>query len=385
MGGLFDSFFIGGFECASHRRRDGVRLDLLGSTGHDRWAPEDFAAMAEHGIRTVRDGMRWHLIETGPNCYDWSSFLPMLRAARRQGTQVIWDLCHYGYPDDLDIWRPEFVERFARFAAAVAQVVKDEGETAPFYSPINEISFWSWAGGEVAYFNPGSRQRGMELKQQLVRASIAAIEAIRAIEPGARFIQAEPLIHVLPATRGSAQIAAAECYRQAQFEAWDLLSGRQLPGLGGRSEYLDVLGVNFYPHNQWQFKGRKLTQDDPQYRPFQGMLSELHTRYARPILISETGAEDVQRLPWFNYICAEVSKAVRAGLPVEGICWYPILDYPGWDDARYCPTGLLGYADGQGKRASFHPLQVALRESAGEFAALIRQKDEKSALGVNAF
>ncbi|EGH17762.1 hypothetical protein Pgy4_32921, partial [Pseudomonas savastanoi pv. glycinea str. race 4] len=115
MGGLFDSFFIGGFECASHRRRDGVRLDLLGSTGHDRWAPEDFAAMAEHGIRTVRDGMRWHLIETSPNCYDWSSFLPMLRAARRQGTQVIWDLCHYGYP-------------------AVAQVVKDEGETAPFYS-----------------------------------------------------------------------------------------------------------------------------------------------------------------------------------------------------------------------------------------------------------
>lgn len=33
MGGLFDSFFIGGFECASDRRRDGVRLDLLGSTG----------------------------------------------------------------------------------------------------------------------------------------------------------------------------------------------------------------------------------------------------------------------------------------------------------------------------------------------------------------
>ncbi len=70
MGRLFDSFFIGGFECASHRRRDGVRLDLLHSTGHDRWAPEDFAAMATHGIRTVRDGLRWHLIETSPNCYD---------------------------------------------------------------------------------------------------------------------------------------------------------------------------------------------------------------------------------------------------------------------------------------------------------------------------
>ena len=38
--------------------------------------------------------------------YDWSSFLPMLRAARETGTQVLWDLLHYGWPDDLDIWRP---------------------------------------------------------------------------------------------------------------------------------------------------------------------------------------------------------------------------------------------------------------------------------------
>ncbi len=180
---VFNSFVMGGFECASHRRRDGVRLDLLHSTAHDRWAGEDYAAMAACGIRTVRDGLRWHLIETSPYHYDWSSFLPMLRAARRQGTQVIWDLCHYGLPDDIDIWRPQFVERFAHFAAAVAQLIKDEGETAPFYSPINEISFWSWAGGEVAYFNPCATNRAMELKQQLVRASIAAIEAIREVEP----------------------------------------------------------------------------------------------------------------------------------------------------------------------------------------------------------
>ncbi|RMV73658.1 hypothetical protein ALP05_02922 [Pseudomonas caricapapayae] len=158
MNGLFDSFFMGGFECASHRRRDGTRLDLLDSTGHSRWPQADFAVMDACAIRTVRDGLRWHLIEASPGTYDWSSFLPMLHAARHQGIQVIWDLCHYGYPDDLDIWSPQFVERFARFAAAVAQLIKDEGETAPFYSPINEISFWSWAGGDVAYFNPGSRQ-----------------------------------------------------------------------------------------------------------------------------------------------------------------------------------------------------------------------------------
>jgi hypothetical protein len=32
---LFQSWFIGGFECSTHRRRDGRRLDLLASTCHD--------------------------------------------------------------------------------------------------------------------------------------------------------------------------------------------------------------------------------------------------------------------------------------------------------------------------------------------------------------
>ena len=41
----------------------------------------------------------------------------MLEAARDEGVQVIWDLCHYGWPDDLDIFSPQFVERFARFCA----------------------------------------------------------------------------------------------------------------------------------------------------------------------------------------------------------------------------------------------------------------------------
>ena len=136
---LLSSFFLGGFECATHRRHDGRRLDLLAATGHDRWAAADYGALKERGLLTVRDGVRWHLVERSPGRYDWSSFLPQLRAAQAQGVQVIWDLCHYGWPDDLDIWRPPFVERFARFAAAVARVVRDEGVEAPFYSPVNEI------------------------------------------------------------------------------------------------------------------------------------------------------------------------------------------------------------------------------------------------------
>jgi len=63
---LFQSWFIGGFECSTHRRRDGRRLDLLASTHHDVNAAADYRMLADHGIRTVRDGLRWHLIETTP-------------------------------------------------------------------------------------------------------------------------------------------------------------------------------------------------------------------------------------------------------------------------------------------------------------------------------
>ena len=95
----FASFFLGGFECSSHKRLDGTRLDLLSSTGHADHAARDYACLAEHGIRAARDGLRWHLIERTPGRYDWSSLEAQLRAAHATGTQILWDLCHYGLPE----------------------------------------------------------------------------------------------------------------------------------------------------------------------------------------------------------------------------------------------------------------------------------------------
>ena len=76
MGKRFASFFQAGFECASHRRRDGVRLDLLRATGHDRHLFQDYRQCKSLGFSTLRDGLRWHLIEKAPGKYDWSSWLP---------------------------------------------------------------------------------------------------------------------------------------------------------------------------------------------------------------------------------------------------------------------------------------------------------------------
>jgi hypothetical protein len=351
---LFASRFMAGFECASQRRRDGRRLDLAAATAHDRHARADYAAVHALGFAAARDGLRWHLIERAAGHYDWSSFLPMLRAADAEGLQVVWDLCHYGWPDGLDIWSAAFVERFARFAAAAAGVITGETGRSGFYCPINEISFMAWAGGEVGQFNPFGRNRGDELKRQLARASIAAIDAIRTVDPDARLVAAEPLIHVAAPT--AALDAAAEAWRLAQYEACDMLAGRREPELGGGPHCLDVLGINFYPHNQWQVGGTTLQRGEPGYRPLRSLLAEVQARYRRPLFIAETGAEGAARAPWLRYVVDEVTAAERDGVRIEAICLYPILDYPGWDDDRHCETGLLGPADASGRRPLYQPL-----------------------------
>jgi beta-glucosidase/6-phospho-beta-glucosidase/beta-galactosidase len=374
---LFDSYFLGGFECSTHQTRQGQRLDLLATTGHDRVVAEDYRWMIRHGIRTVRDGIRWHLIETSSSSYHWSSFLPMLHASRDVGVQVIWDLCHYGWPDDIDIWAPAFVERFSRFARAVAELIHNETEAIPFYCPVNEISFWAWAGAEVALFNPLAHGRGPVLKDQLVRAVIGAIEAIWSVDPRARIVHADPVIHVLSRADRPQDRQQAEVSRQAQFEAWDMLSGRLSPGLGGHPKYLDILGVNYYSDNQWFLGGGTIELGQSLYRPFRNILSEVYQRYERPLFVAETGAESVARVPWVRYVTGEVRAAVASGIPIGGICLYPIVDYPGWDNGRHCAVGLLGPLDHQGRRAVYQPLADELSRQQVIFDDLFRNRQQR--------
>jgi beta-glucosidase/6-phospho-beta-glucosidase/beta-galactosidase len=360
-GAALPTFFGGGFECSTHRRSDGDRLDLVAATAHDRWAQADYAALAALGLRWARDGLRWHHAEPAPGRFDFSGFTPRLRAARDAGVTVVWDLCHYGWPDGLDIWTPAFPRRFARFARAAAEVVKAETDAVPYWCPINEISYWSWAGGDMAQMGPHARGRGFELKVQLARAALAAADAVRDVDRRARLLWAEPVIHVVPNPARPDEAAQAEHFRQAQYQAWDLIAGKLWPQAGGSEEMLDIVGVNYYDHNQWVHGGAHISPGHPHYRPFREMLQEVGARYDRLLVVSETGVEGPARAAWLRRIAQEVGAARTAGVPVEGVCWYPILDYPGWEDGSRRPSGLFGYAGAGGRRPVYAPLAAELR------------------------
>jgi len=367
---VFRTFFAAGFECSTHFPKNRPRLDLVAATRHDTFAWQDYQRLKHHRLGVAREGLRWHLVERTRGHYDFSSALPIVRAARATGTQVVWDLCHFGWPDHLDVFAPEFVTALASYGAAFAKWLQNETDQPGFFVPVNEISFFSWAAGDEGSIYPFAAGRGFELKSQLVRAAIHAMDSIWSVMPNARFVHVDPIIHVIAALKRPEDKPDAEAYRLSQFQSWDMISGRLCPELGGSQKYLNIIGANFYPHNQWFYnlKGYQrirrftpISRKHPSYRPFREMLGELYQRYQRPIFIAETGAENRLRASWFRYVCEETQAAMQAGVPVQGICLYPILNHPGWTDGRHCHNGLWDYPDANGHREIYEPLARELR------------------------
>jgi hypothetical protein len=57
---------------------------------------------------------------------------------------------------------------------------------------------------------------------------------------------------------------------------------------------------------------------------------------------------------------------------VKGICLYPILNHPGWEDDRHCHNGLWDYPDETGEREIYRPLAEELGKQSYEFEQLFR-------------
>jgi beta-glucosidase/6-phospho-beta-glucosidase/beta-galactosidase len=383
---LFRSFWMAGFESATHRIKSGHRLDMMAATQHDRFVADDYARLQQMGVAAARDTVRWHLVEASPGIYDFSSVDPFIAAARAHDVEVIWDLLHYGFPDDIDIFSPAFVRRFAAFSAAVAAHLRAATNTVLWFTPINELSFFAWAAGEVGWFHPFATGRGGDVKRQLVRAWIASVQAIRRIDPTARFASVEPLIHTVP-PRGKRDIGGrARIQRDSQWEAWDLISGAREPELGGAPEFLDAVGVNFYHDNQWEVPGGRkihwhIHPRDPRWMPFHLLLEEAYARYQRPIFIGETSHVGVGRAEWLRELTSEVLLALDAGVPLEGICLYPIIDRFEWENATHWHnSGLWDIeitADGTMQRVLNEEYAAQLRTSQRAIAERFTRRDRE--------
>ncbi len=329
---MFRSFFLAGFECATGYNAHGEWIDQIEATHHDRHVEEDYERLRHVNIHAVREAIRWPIVDVrGKFCFD--SVDPFVEAAQRHDVEVIWDLFHYGYPADVDLFSPDFPPRFAEYCRAAAEYVRRRTGRPAYFTPINEPSYFSWAGAEVGRFAPHVTGRGYELKVALVRAAIEGIRAIRDVCPGARIVNVDPICHtVAPTDRPDLEEAARRFNDDAVFQFWDMLAGHRSPELGGRRDLLDIIGINYYWTNQWELgrDGIPLADDDPRRVPLSELVRRVYARYGGELLITETGHVDDRRSVWLNELAGEAGRLLDEGVPLAGVCLYPILGMPEW-------------------------------------------------------
>lgn len=342
----FSSFFMGGFECADHINRSGDRVNLLQNTQHDERAEEDYQLLLDLGIQSVREGICWSTVEMRPGEFDFSEVLNRIRIAEKKGIQLIWDMIHFGYPDDLFPTHPKFCERFVKLCEAFVKFYKANSTKPLLIVPINEISFLSWLSGDAKGTVPFLEKCGWEMKYHLCKAAILAIKAIKTEDPCAIIILVEPLIKVHQnGTLSDDQLFKINEY---QYEAADIIAGRLCPELGGNINLFDILGINYYWNCQWTEGGEALNWPDSERIriPLRKLLFGSFLRYEKPIFISETGHFGEGRVQWLEEIAEECIAVRNAGIPFWGICIYPVTDRPDWDDLSvYSHCGIFDLDD----------------------------------------
>jgi len=352
---IFPTFFISGFECSTFDWKDQGRRDCCAETLHKEHAQEDYAILRHLGIGVAREGVPWPFVDKGLGRYDFSCIDPFIEAMHAQHVLPIWDLCHYGYPDDLDPFGEDFVPRFAAYARAVAEYVVPKLPGPHFFTPINEITFFAFIGGEWGWAAPfrKSREDRFALRLKLCEADIAAVKAIREVCPEARMVHIDPLVNVVaPRDRPDLEEAARHETYEDTYVAWDVIAGLRHPELGGSPEVLDIVGVNCYSFGQMEYREQgphvSLPRGDDRIVPLCELLQFAYDRYRRPMIIGETSGLEEGRHHWLRDTVHEALAAVDRGIDLHGICLFPGVDMKDWHKGIWLHNGLCDLVEDSG-------------------------------------
>jgi hypothetical protein len=66
--------------------------------------------------------------------------------------------------------------------------------------------------------------------------------------------------------------------------------------------------------------------------PLHQLLGELYQRYHRPVMLAETSHVGSGRGIWIREMAEEAALALQMGVDFKGICLYPTIDRPDWEN-----------------------------------------------------
>ena len=351
----YEKFVWGaGIECSFLPH---LNINQFQWTQHDRFWREDFRRAANDlGITHLRYAFPWHEIEPQRGEFNWTSSDERIAELTKLGIEPMLDVMHFGTPLWLKqaVGDPEFPDALERFATAI---VTRYGGAVKTWCPFNEPLVSALFSGDFGFWPPHSRKwRGyMPVLSRIVQGVNRGIAAIRRCAPGATVL----LCDAVESFKSRDKDLQSEVRRRnlRRFLVMDLLSGKldrhhplfewvtsygmselDLEWFRTHPQLPDVLGLDYYPHSDWQIENdggqvRQRRADNPV--GLHGVASAYYQRYGLPMMLTETSVDGkpINRDIWLTTIVDHIRRLREEGVPMLGLVWWPMIDQLDWDGA----------------------------------------------------
>jgi len=345
-----------GVECTVNRVRD-TYSDQLERSGH-ALRLKDLERLAELGVRCLRYPILWErTAPENPDTPDWSWSDERMSSLQRLGLKPIVGLVHHGSgPRYTNLLDPEFPEKLAKYAAAVARRYPWVTEYTPVNEPLTTARFSCLYG----HWYPHKEDPLLFARALLAqcRGVVLSMRAIRKINPEARLVQTEDLGKTFSTPTLAYQ---AEFENERRWLTFDLLCARLQPHtpmwdyfrwLGIEEHELqwfldnqtlpEVLGINHYitserfldertsryPAHFQGGNGRHVYADVEAVRVCaegaagsRAILSEAWERYRLPLAVTEVhlGCTREEQLRWVNDVWTAAVELHSQNVDVRAI------------------------------------------------------------------
>ncbi len=363
---LRNFMFATGIECSYPTIEHGrVRRDLLEECGHYKHWKQDLKLVHDLGLKVLRYGLPYHLVNYAKDKYDWSFTDKAMKEIKRLKITPILDLLHFGVPDWIgNFQNPELPLHFADYCAAVAK----RYPWVRFYTPVNEIYVTAKFSARDGKWNEQlkSDKAFVTAIKNIVAASILGTHQIAKLRPDCIIVQSESAEYLHEATVSPSRETVL--VNKLRFVALDLLYAHVpdadvcmylLDNGLTRKEYdwfmkgeppgYQVMGNDYYGRNETMKMPDGKEVNMPDVLGWYNITKTYYHRYRKPVMHTETNVFDEKEAPmwlWKQWI--NILKMREEGVPVLGFTWYSLIDQVDWDiglvekKGRVNKCGLFG-------------------------------------------
>ena len=341
-------------------------VDQFAWTQHDKFWRDDLKRVRETlGVRHLRYAVPWDQCEPKRGTFDWAVADERIGFCRELGIELLMDVMHFGTPAWLPqaVGDPEFPEALEAFTAEIVGRYRHQITT---WCPVNEPLVTALFSGDFGFWPPHARKwRGyMPVLARVALGTSRAIRAIRRTAPEAVVLLCDAADHFK--TRDDTLRGEVQLRNLRRFAVMDLILGRvdrrhalypwltsyglselDLEWFRTHPQSPDVLGLDYYPHSDWQIDrgpdgaARQKRADSPV--GLYGVAGEYYARYGLPMMVTETSIEGrpINREVWLEKLVADVRRLRGEGVPLTGLIWWPAFDHLDWDGAMTHRVGKL--------------------------------------------